>query len=147
MTLLKNRGANLLVKTKVLESYVIHADPDSVPGYMRRNLLTDFGRIEGLIRDWVRTPNSNEPIESAENIFEVLPNLEFFEEIPLSSSDDFFFEGMVSAVRTSLLSLQAGVHAEKSKVLRDMTRELKTLKENYPGNFMQIKELELDLAN
>jgi hypothetical protein len=54
---------------------------------------------------------------------------------------------MVSAVRTSLLSVQASVHAEKNRVLRNMTRELKTLKENYPGNFMQIKELELDLAN
>jgi hypothetical protein len=137
--ILKNRGVNLLVKTKILESYVVHADPDSVPGFVARDLLIDMGRIARLINDWVKCPNELEKIEEAEAIFEMLPGLDYFEGLPLSISDDYFFEGMISTVRTYLLSVQASIHLEKNKITRVMSRELANLKENYEANFLRIK--------
>jgi hypothetical protein len=139
-SLLKNRGVNLLVKSKVLESYVVHADPDAVPGFQIRSLLIDIGRIERLIREWIKNNDDLQTIELAEAIFEQLPQLHFFETLPLTSSDDFFFEGMVSAVRTSLLSVQASIHLEKNKALKELSIELSSLKNNYDNNSLQIKK-------
>jgi hypothetical protein len=146
-SLLKNRGVNLLVKSKVLESYVVHADPDAVPGFQIRSLLIDIGRIERLIREWIKNNDDLQTIELAEAIFEQLPQLHFFETLPLTSSDDFFFEGMVSAVRTSLLSVQASIHLEKNKALKELSIELSSLKNNYDNNSLQIKNLEQALTD
>jgi uncharacterized protein (UPF0297 family) len=52
--LLKNRGINLMVKIRVLECYIVNADPDSVPRYQTRNLLIDIGRIDHLIKEWIK---------------------------------------------------------------------------------------------
>jgi hypothetical protein len=120
-SLLKNRGVELLVKIKVLENYIVNADPDAVPGYLTRGLLIDIGRIESGIQDWVKNNQDPVRIEEVENIFETLPDLEFFEELPRSGSDDFFFEGLISTVRTSVLSLQAGIHLGKKQKSKKLT--------------------------
>jgi hypothetical protein len=124
----------------------VHADPDAVPGFQIRNLLIDIGRTERLIREWIKN-NDLQTIELAEAIFEQLPQLHFFETLPLTASDYFFFEGMVSTVRTSLLSVQASIHLEKNKALKELSIELSNLKKNYDNNRLQIKNLELALTD
>jgi hypothetical protein len=52
----------------------------------------------------------------------------------------------VSKVRTSVLSLQAGIHLEKNKVEKEMGCELINLKKNYTDNFYRIQELERTLS-
>jgi predicted aspartyl protease len=47
--LIKHTGINTLIKTKILENYIIHADPESVPCYISTNILIDCGRIERLV--------------------------------------------------------------------------------------------------
>jgi hypothetical protein len=136
----------LLVKTKVLESYIIHADPDAVPGFLVRNFLIDIGRIERLIKIWIKNELDHDIISEAESIFETLPDLEFFEQLPRESSADFFFEGLVSVVKTSVLSLQAGIYKEKNNLLDNLKSELLNLKQNYDANFHGIVALEDRLA-
>jgi hypothetical protein len=71
--MLKNRGINLLVRLKVLESYLVHADPDSVPGYITHDLLIDVSRSERLVYAWIKNNENTEPYNEAEAIFETLP--------------------------------------------------------------------------
>jgi hypothetical protein len=74
--LIKHTGINTLIKTKILESYVIHADPESVPRYVSTNILIDCGRIERLVRQGISDPDPDNFIFAAE-IFETLPDLNF----------------------------------------------------------------------
>jgi hypothetical protein len=144
--LLKNRGLNLLVKIKVLESYIVHSDPDVVPRYQSRNWLIDIYRIERYIKNWVSNNDQLELIGEAEAIFETLPELEIFENLPRTGSDEFFFEGLVSIVRIAVLSLQSSIHKEKNKHISNLKTELINLKENYLTNFLQISEIERTLS-
>jgi hypothetical protein len=104
-----------MVKIRVLECYIVNADPDSVPRYQTRNLLIDIGSIDRLIREWIKDESKIEKITEAEDIFDTLPDLGFFEGLPRTGTDDFFFEGIVSMVRTAVLSLQSCIHIEKNK--------------------------------
>jgi hypothetical protein len=102
--ILKEEVICILIKSKILESYVIHADPYTVPGFVRNNILIDIGRIERMVRQIleskydfdpllpVRDDDSDELLEQAMDIFETLPDIEFFENITLSCADDYFFE-------------------------------------------------------
>jgi hypothetical protein len=51
---LKEEEIVLLVKTKILESYLIHSDPDALPGYVKYDLLIDIGRIESSVRQGLK---------------------------------------------------------------------------------------------
>jgi hypothetical protein len=95
-----------------------------VPGFEIREKMFDIGRIDRLIRAWVKNSENLEIITEAESIFNTFPPLDYFENLPRDGSDEFFFKGLVSMVRTSVLSLQAGIHLEKNKVEKEMGCEL-----------------------
>jgi hypothetical protein len=147
--LITNKGVNIMVKTKVIECYILNADPEVLPGYRWRDLLLDLGRIECNVRNSVKGAilDEQDPLVSAEEILETLPELEFFENLPLTVTDDFFFEGLVSIIRTSILSLQSLIHKEKNRNLTAQHLELSNLKRDYRANFFQIRELEKSLTD
>jgi hypothetical protein len=88
----------------------------------------------------------DEKITAAEEIFDTLPDLAFFESLPRSGTDDFFFEGLISMVRTAVLSLQSGIHLEKNKRVKNLSVELINLKKDYAANFFRIQEIERTLS-
>jgi Reverse transcriptase (RNA-dependent DNA polymerase) len=144
--LLNKKEIELLVKIKVLESYLIHADPDSVPGFFVNNLLIDIGRVETYLRQSIKQDANNPDLDMAEAIFETMPELEIFHNLPLSCSEDFFFDGLVSVVKTSLLSLQANIHLEKNKTVNNLKLNLQNLKQNFGLNCNEIFNLERSLS-
>jgi hypothetical protein len=143
--LIKHTGINTLTKTKILENYIIHADPESVPRYISTNILIECGRIEPLVRQGITDPDPENFILAAE-IFETLPDLEFFENLPQSCSDDFLFESLVSAVRLVTLSAQHSYHLQQNKIIKEMTARLNGLKENYTRNAAEIFRIESQLS-
>jgi hypothetical protein len=90
---IKNKCVNIMVKTKVIECYILNADPQVLPGYRRRDLLIDLGRIECNVRNSLKSEIEHEqdPLVDAEEILEMLPELELFENLPITVTDDFFF--------------------------------------------------------
>jgi exonuclease III len=88
--MLKNKGVNLMVKTRILECYLVNADPDAVPGFKIREKMIDIGRIDCLIRAWVKNSENLEIITEAESIFDTLPPLDYFENLPRAGSDEFY---------------------------------------------------------
>jgi hypothetical protein len=153
-TILKNKCVDLLVKTKVLESYLVHSDPDAVPRNGVYNLLEEIGRIDGRIRQIANimpdAENADEQksllIEEAENIFETLPGLNYFLNLPLSCEDDFFFEGLISVVKSATLSIQADLFKTKNKYKKRLCDEIDLLKKDYNRNAMQIFDIENTLT-
>jgi hypothetical protein len=83
----------------------------------------------------------------AVEIFETLPDLQYFENLPLSCTDEYFFEGMVANIRMSILSAQANIHFEKNRAVRTLINELMLLKQDYNRNFLRIKEVEQVLTD
>jgi hypothetical protein len=137
----RDDGINLIIKIKVLESYIIHADPDVLPGYIRNNILVDIGRIERMVRRALKNKynlpvfiegvpgpdpgplinadpenenNYETLLQMAGDIFESLPDLDFFQNLSLSCDDDLFFEALISIVRTTALSLQSDLNKSKN---------------------------------
>jgi hypothetical protein len=53
-------------------------------------------------------------LDEARAVLETLPDPEFFFNLPLSCGDDFFFEGMIMAVKTNTLSLQKKINDLKT---------------------------------
>jgi hypothetical protein len=159
-TLLRKREVELSVKAKIIECYLIHADPDATPRYLITGLLVDIGRIDRLIRDQIKhehgEPDLNviirneinmDRIDQAEAIFETLPELDFFLNLPLSCEPDFFFESLVSNVRLTTLSLQAYINKEKNNMIREKKTELDALKSDYDLNLRRISDLEQQIQD
>jgi exonuclease III len=153
--ILREAAVTLLIKAKIIESYLIHADPDAVPRNFVYNLLEDIGRIDSRVRQSVNTEpdveNANEIKEEllaeAENIFETLPEFSTITDLPLSCEDDFFFEGMLSVVKSATLSIQADLFKTKNKYKNRLTSELELLKRNFDANTQQIYRIESILTN
>jgi hypothetical protein len=86
-------------------------------------------------------------IRGAEDIAETFPDLEFFENLPLSVTPDFFFEGLVLSVKNEILTKQATIYKIKnfrSRILRD---RIWNLKKNYSQNHEEISRQENILNN
>jgi exonuclease III len=124
---LKEEGIVLLVKTKILESYLIHTDPETIPRYVKFDLLIDIGRIESMVRQSLKVKYdkgelemenneriSQELLDNARDIYETLPNHDFFLNLTLACDDDFFFEGLISIVRATTLSVQSDLFKYKN---------------------------------
>jgi hypothetical protein len=148
-----------VIKTKVLENYLIHANPDTIPRYVVNDLLIDIGRIERMVRDFQKIKFERENLqdfmfeqvesdllEQAEGVFEGLPDLQFFLNLELSCDDDFFFESLISVVKTTALSLQSDLFKRKNATINRITENLNTLKSDYLNNARAIFEIEQDLT-
>jgi hypothetical protein len=80
---------------------------------------------------------------NATNLFETLPDMEFFESLQLSCEPDIFFEGMILSLKNEVLAKQARTFKLK-RIRKDKIRsELAKLKVNYKENANQIYALEL----
>jgi hypothetical protein len=95
---------------------------------------------------WIKNNENIELYNEAEAIFETLPELNYFENLPLSCSDEFFFEGLVATVRTALMTAQADIHRERNILTKNMIAELSNLKQNYNTNLLRITDIERALA-
>jgi hypothetical protein len=121
----KNVETDIVVRTTVLECYLVHTDTDAFPRYRVNELLLEIGRIRYKLQSHIRLrksninngPVNNELIGEALAILETMPDLEFFDELPLTCEDDFFFEGLVMALKTNVLSLQQDIHNIKNNLL------------------------------
>jgi exonuclease III len=153
-SVLKNNAVALMVKTKVLESYLIHADPDAVPRNYVYNLLEEIGRIDTRVKKIVTTePEAQnakelkeELLTEAENIFETLPDINTITDLPLSCEDDFFFEGLLSIVKSATLSIQADLFKTKNNYKTRLKSELDLLKRDFNRNAPEIYRIESTLT-
>jgi hypothetical protein len=85
-------------------------------------------------------------LDNARDIFETLPNLEFFLNLTLACDDDFFFEGLISIVRNSTLSVQSDLFKYKNNHKNFLKNRLESLKKDFLQNSREIFELESELT-
>jgi exonuclease III len=161
-SILKNNIVELVVSITVKECYLNNADHNAVPRYTINTLKSEIGRILTRLAfatdlEFSATKNNNlndetkehisNLIMGAEEIAETLPDLVFFENLPLSVTPDFFFEGLVLSVKNEILSKQAAIYKIKNfrkKILRD---RIWNLKKNYSQNHEEISRQENILNN
>jgi hypothetical protein len=103
----------VVVRTTVYESYLVHTDGNAFPGFRKNELLIEIGRINNNLRNYFSLKmaggneiETNRLLDEILAILETLPDPEFFFNLPLECEDDFFFEGLIMAIKTNTLSLQ-----------------------------------------
>jgi hypothetical protein len=116
------------VEVAVKEFYLNNADLDTIPRYIVNNLRMEFGRVYTrlsaatnlelmVVRE--NTLNNDTKLQialylnEASDILETMPELSFFENLDLIPEPDFFFEGLVLAVKSEVLSKQATIFKTK----------------------------------
>jgi hypothetical protein len=45
---------DIIVRSTVFESYLIHTDQNAFPGYLRNEYLLEIGRINNLVRNYFK---------------------------------------------------------------------------------------------
>jgi exonuclease III len=171
--ILSDPTVKLIVELSVKESYLNNADPDAVPRYTINTLKFEIGRINHMLKsaadieyNAIITDTLNDPIRTeinnlindSLNIAETLPGLEYFEQLPIITGPDIFFEGLIFAVKNDVLSKQSAIYKTKNfrkKVLRE---RIELLKKNTRENMDEIlrqerlldrlieEELKIDLS-
>jgi hypothetical protein len=143
----------LVVEVAVKEFYLNNADPDTIPRYIVNNLRMEFGRVytrllaaTNLELTAVRENTLNNDtklqialyLNEASDILETMPELSFFENLDLIPEPDFFFEGLVLAVKSEVLSKQATIFKTKKFRKLLLTDRIRALKENVIDNHDEI---------
>jgi hypothetical protein len=111
--LTNNVETDITVRSTVFESYLVHTDENAFPRYRKNELMLEIGRINNLMQTYfnlkINAEGANQLqdiLAEASAILETLRDPEFFFNLPLSCDDDFFFEGLIMAIKTNTLSLQ-----------------------------------------
>jgi hypothetical protein len=78
------------MRAVVFECYLQHADPAAFPAFRKNSLLIDIGRIFSRIEQFRASNRQTELLEEVSDIFDTLPDLEFFEQLEKSCDDDIF---------------------------------------------------------
>jgi hypothetical protein len=142
-----------------LESHLTHSDPQAVPGYIKFELLEKLGLIfhklkckRDLELNTEMTGTDNKLViqtllSDIETDLELLPPLDYFQDLPKSCDDDVFFEALLSKVKTEVLAEQQKIYniinAKKSR----LCKRLSELKKNYVVNTDEIFRLEQELTD
>jgi uncharacterized protein YbcI len=161
-SIIENAVVKLIVKLTVKENYINNADPESTPRFLINNIRSELGRIfyrlklmSDLELNLVRADNHdenimlriNELLNESQDLAELLPPLEFFENLPLSTAPDVFFEGLVMSVKNEVLSKQAAIFKTKKHRKRVLADRIDALKKDIRLNQDEIFRLELILNN
>jgi hypothetical protein len=132
--LTNNAETDIMVRSTVFESYLVHTDDEAFHRYRKNELMIDIGRINNLMRIYfnLKTNAENENqiqnmLAEASAILETLPDPEFFFNLPLSCEDDFFFEGLIMEVKNNTLSLQKKISKCKNSALKKKIDMLQNL--------------------
>jgi hypothetical protein len=161
--LLKNELVKTGVHIIVKDTYLVHVNPDSVPGPVRRQVsehvgmclfyLEEVQKIQSKLsseKNRIAINNLNQQLEiNLENLtanLETLPDLEWFENLELECGANLFFETLINNIRNMVLKMQNNIY--KAKNLRQITLkgELELLKKNYIDNQQQIFTREKELS-
>jgi hypothetical protein len=137
------------MQATVFETYLQHANPDVFPAFRKNLLLIDLGRIISKINQFHETAGFNhlELIEEISNIFETMPDLDFFEQLDKTCKDAVFFETLISNIKNVILSEQHKIFIDKNRKYDRIKKLLVELKKNYVKNCVRIFELEGELTN
>jgi hypothetical protein len=161
-TILDNQIVQLVVELTIKENYINNADPESVPRFMVNNIRSELGRIfyrlnqiTNLELNLVREENFDNNLQlriaellgEAHELSEMLPPLEFFENLPLVTPPDVFFEGLVMSVKNEVLSKQALIFKTKKHRKKVLADRIRALKEDIFLNHEEIFRLETTLTN
>jgi hypothetical protein len=140
----------ITVELAVKEFYLNNADPDATPRYMINTLRFEIGRIFEKLKtasniELAAITNNNldaavqtrisEIITEAQEITETLPKLHVFENLPLATEPDIFFEGLVLSVKNEILSKQAAIFKRKKLRKSLLAERLENCKKQIPVNF------------
>jgi exonuclease III len=141
--ILTDQSVKLIVELSVKEAYFNNADLAAVPRFTINTLKYEIGRISHKLKcaadleyTAILTDNFNEAtrieinnlVADSYDIAETLPELNYFEQLPVSCNPDTFFEGLIFAVKNEVLSKQAAIYKTKNfrkKVLRERIEQLK----------------------
>jgi Reverse transcriptase (RNA-dependent DNA polymerase) len=156
-SILNNKIVKLVVEITVKENYLNNSDLNAIPRYTINTLRSEMGRIHNRLAaatdlelSAIKNNNLNiatsvqieQLVGSAFDIAETIPDLNYFENIPLLVPPDIFFEGLILSVKNEILSKQATIYKIKNfrkKILRDRIWQLK---QNYSQNFDEISRQE-----
>jgi exonuclease III len=157
--ILKNPAVSVLMRCVVMECHLVHSDPESVPAYLKNELLENLGVIFHKIKLKGKLElnsesygeNNSERIEELmaeiSDSIETLPDLPFFENLPKSCDSDIFFEALVMHVKTHVLAEQQRIfNTINAKKLR-LTKRLLELRKNTRLHSDEIFAVEHELAS
>jgi hypothetical protein len=127
--ILDNIIIELTVSLAVKEFYLNNADANAVPGFVTNPIRYDIGRIYHFLKlatdselnftlnnnlEDQRNNNIAEWKQLAIDIAETLPNIEFFQDLPLVTDPANFFEGLLMSVKNEILSKQSTIYRVKN---------------------------------
>jgi len=155
---------NWQIKASVIETYIHHAEiTENFTLEQKNGYLLNIGQILGSIATLLdlKTRLTELIIDNElehrvlvlkrdiEDIFEQMPNLEFFEGLrrPEYCNDVLFFDTLVHCIRNGALLQQKKNFELKRKKKRSMEVKLKNLKSNYTLNSREINDTERLLNN
>jgi len=155
---------DISVKLGVFECYLTHCNTGDQFTLEQKNvLLNKIGtinenkqRVMDLKLEWLADSTGNVPdpaatIDGLQNritgIFDELPQLEFFESLPLSCASDVFFEVLVMSVKTYALCFQQNYYRIRRESKKSTEDRIKLLKKKFRENDREILLLERKLSN
>jgi hypothetical protein len=160
--ILDNVIIDLTVTLAVKEFYLNNADRNAVPQFTINPIRYEIGRIynylkmatdlelsstiESDLTDLNRR-NIATWTEMALDIAHTLPNLEFFEQLPLSVDPAIFFEGLIMSVRNEILAKQSAIYRTRNHRKKILRSRIFELKKNLAENCLEIYRHERTLDN
>ena len=165
-TVLKNIDLPSHVKSAVFECYLHHTVPTRENGgiineQILQNYLQSLGTINRLLNDiqkleikmvlegFTEIDDLSVRGKRAEInlIFEDLPDLEFFENLPCNHNPSVFFETLSNCIRNNVLSHQSYIFKSKKLKKEKISKNLAELKRNFDQNTNEILRLERTLSD
>jgi Reverse transcriptase (RNA-dependent DNA polymerase) len=160
--ILDNPKIKLAVELSVKEAYLNNADLNAVPRYTINTLRSEIGRVfsklsqatdlelsaikENSLDNDTRIRIST-LVDDAVDISETIPELEFFENLPVTVLPDIFFEGLILSVKNEVLSKQSAIFKIKKFKKKVLRENIWRLKHEFEQNFDEIKRQETILNN
>jgi len=164
--ILKNVDLPSYVKASVIECYLQHYEPDdnleNLPDREEvRNHLTVIGRIMTLLKDISNleikqaveghTERDDLLIEGKRGeinlLFDDLPELAFFENLPNNHNPGVFFQTLANCIRNNVLSHQATIYKLRKENKSRLNKRILELKKNFDNNNMEILRTERILSS
>ena len=163
-TLLNDVDLDSHVKSAVFECYLQHYqarenEPNLQPEINRHLLM--IGRISSLLNE-IKLVELNMAVNGFTElqdltvsgkraeinlIFEDLPDLPYFEQLPNMVSHDTFFLTLVNCIKNNVLSHQATVFKRRSEQKNILKNAISELKENFNANTADILRIERNLSD
>jgi hypothetical protein len=142
------------IRATVLECHLQHVDPDVFPPFRKRELLETIGMVHNKI-NLVNSLRNNNYYDNQgighqisgllmeiEEIFETLPDHEFFEGLEKNCEKDHFFEVLVMNLKNNALAQQKKIYDAKNRSKMILSNKLRELKKDFIRNKYEILELE-----